>query len=67
MSCFIIRVKNEMTVRVINPLTDSKEMTENYISALYGCSLIEFARQIEKEKQEQNDSAVSVEAKAVSA
>ncbi len=39
-----------MTVRVINPLTDSKEMTENYISALYGCSLIEFARQIEREK-----------------
>lgn len=39
-----------MTVRVIKPLTDSKEMTENYISALYGCSLIEFARQIEREK-----------------
>lgn len=56
-----------MTIRVINPLTDSKEMTENYILALYGCSLIEFARQIEKEKQEQSNSAVSVQSKAVSA
>ena len=52
-----------MKIKVINPLTDSKEMTENYISALYGCSLIGFARQIEREKQEQNDSAVSVQDK----
>lgn len=39
-----------MKIKVINKLTEPKEMTEKYISALYGCSLVEFARQIEKEK-----------------
>ncbi len=39
-----------MKIKVIQPLTDSKVVAEKYISALYGCSLAEFARQIEKEK-----------------
>lgn len=39
-----------MKIKVIQPLKDSKAVAEKYISALYGCSLVEFARQIEKEK-----------------
>lgn len=39
-----------MKIKVIQPLADSKSVAEKYISAFYGCSLVEFARQIEKEK-----------------
>ena len=39
-----------MKITVINPAADAAMMTKKYISALYGCSLVEFARQIEKEK-----------------
>lgn len=41
-----------MKIKVIQPLADSKSVAEKYISALYGCSLVEFARQIEREKNQ---------------
>ena len=40
-----------MKITVINQTTDAAAMTKKYISALYGCSMIEFARQIEREKK----------------
>ncbi len=39
-----------MKITVINPETDAATMTRRYISALYGCSLVEFARKLEREK-----------------
>lgn len=38
-----------MNVTVMNPPINAREMTERYITARYSCSLIEFARQLEKE------------------
>lgn len=53
-----------MKIKVINKLTEPKEMTEKYISALYGCSLVEFARQIEREKAAVNTTSILTDKKA---
>lgn len=53
-----------MKIKVINKLTEPKEITEKYISALYGCSLVEFARQIEREKATVNNASISTNKKA---
>lgn len=40
-----------MNIKIKNQYVSPKNMTQKYISALYGCSIIEFARQIECEKK----------------
>jgi hypothetical protein len=39
---------SHMTVKIIQATEQAKEMTARYIRALYGVSLLEFARQMEK-------------------
>ncbi len=53
-----------MKITVINPAADAEMMTKKYISALYGCSLVEFARQIEREKATVNNASISTDKKA---
>ena len=42
-----------LRLKIIKQETEPKAMAEKYISALYGCSLVEFARQIEFEKNKE--------------
>lgn len=53
-----------MKIKIVNRLTEPKEITEKYISALYGCSLVEFARQIEREKAAVNTTSILTDKKA---
>ena len=38
----------QMTVKVVQAPEQAQEMTARYVRALYGVSLLEFARQMEK-------------------
>ncbi len=52
-----------MKITAINQTADAAAMTQKYISALYGCSIIEFARQIECEKKGHQDTSDLIDIK----